>query len=391
MSPTQTSRSPDLARLVDDGYRVEVRGNYLLVKDVPYVNHAREVQFGTLVSELTLAGDVTTTPSTHVAYFVGEHPCNSDGSKLTKIEHSSAAQQLDRDLTVHHSFSSKPPQGYPDYYEKMTTYAAIITSQAQAIDPHVTQRGRAAPEEPPEQSVFEYSDTASSRAEINLLTRKLEVGRVAIVGLGGTGGYVLDLVAKTPVQEIHIFDGDTFSNHNAFRAPGAPSLEELRARPFKVQYFHSIYSRMHRGIVPRPVYVDGTNVQLLRDMDFVFLCLEGVAARTLIVTALREANVPFIDVGMGLQVVEDKLIGSLRVTTEGQDRVARGTSARLPLGAAEVDDVYSRNVQVADLNALNATLAVIRWKKLCGFYADFEQERNSVYSIDGNHLLNEDA
>ena len=64
---------------------------------------------------------------------------------------------------------------------------------------------------------------------------------------------------------------------------------------------------------------------------------------------------------------------------------------RQPLGEADVDDVYSRNVQVADLNALNATLAVIRWKKLCGFYADFDQERHSVYTIDGNHLLNEDA
>ena len=202
---------------------------------------------------------------------------------------------------------------------------------------------------------------------------------------------VLDLVTKTPVREIHIFDGDTFSNHNAFRAPGAASLEELRARPFKVQYFHGIYSRMHRGIVPHPVYVDVTNVQVLGDMDFVFLCLEGVAARTLIVTALREANVPFIDVGMGLQVVDDQLIGSLRVTTEGRDRMERGASARLPLGEADVDDVYSRNVQVADLNALNATLAVIRWKKLCGFYADFDQERHSVYTIDGNHLLNEDA
>lgn len=168
-------------------------------------------------------------------------------------------------------------------------------------------------------------------------------------------------------------------------------MEELRARPSKVQYFHGIYSRMHRGIMPRPVYVDALNVQLLREMDFVFLCLEGVAARSLIVLALREANVPFIDVGMGLQVVDDQLIGSLRVTTEAPDRLTRGVSTRLPLGAAEVDDVYSRNIQVADLNALNATLAVIRWKKLCGFYADFEHERNSVYAIDGNHLLNEDA
>ena len=69
--------------------------------------------------------------------------------------------------------------------------------------------------------------------------------RVAIVGLGGTGSYVLDFVAKTPVQEIHLFDGDEFLTHNAFRAPGAASLEALRRKPKKVDYLAAIYSNMH--------------------------------------------------------------------------------------------------------------------------------------------------
>jgi hypothetical protein len=43
-----------------------------------------------------------------------------------------------------------------------------------------------------------------------------------------------------------------------------------------------------------------------------------------------------------------------------------------------------------DLNALNACLAVIRWKRLYGFYRDLEGEHHSLYTIDGNHLLNED-
>jgi hypothetical protein len=40
--------------------------------------------------------------------------------------------------------------------------------------------------------------------------KKLELGKIAIIGLGGTGSYVLDLAAKTPVKEIHLFDGDKF-------------------------------------------------------------------------------------------------------------------------------------------------------------------------------------
>lgn len=386
MSASLISRNSDLTRLVDDGYHIEVRHNHLLMKDVPYVNAAKEVKFGVLVSSLDLAGDVTIRPSTHVMYFIGEHPCKRDGTMLAEIAHSSTPQQLAQDLTVHHSFSSKPSKGYyDDYFEKMTTYAAILTSQAQAIDPTVTARSRALPEEMFEDTAFHYRDTASSRAGISQITNKLAVQRVAIVGLGGTGSYLLDLIAKTPIHEIHLFDGDTFATHNAFRAPGAPSLDELRARPMKVTHFHAIYSQMHRGIEPHSVYVDATNTHLLQGMDFVFVCVDNAAARTIVVDALRAAQIPFIDVGMGLEIVDDKITGAIRTTGERPGEV----SAHLPLGNAAMDDIYSSNVQVADLNALNATLAVIRWKKWCGFYLDLDQERHSVYTIDGNHLINE--
>lgn len=55
------------------------------------------------------------------------------------------------------------------------------------------------------------------------------------------------------MAEARIFDSDVFLQHNAFRAPGAPSIDELRAAIPKVQYFASIYSRMHKGIVPVPL------------------------------------------------------------------------------------------------------------------------------------------
>jgi hypothetical protein len=50
---------------------------------------------------------------------------------------------------------------------------------------------------------------------------------------------------------------------------------------------------------------------------------------------------------------------------------------------------YERNIQVADLNALNAILAVMKWKKLCGFYHDFVQEHDSTYTVN-SHLLTRD-
>ena len=79
--------------------------------------------------------------------------------------------------------------------------------------------------------------SASSRAGIVEFAKRLEQERIAIVGLGGTGSYVLDLLAKTRIGEIHLFDGDDLLSHNAFRSPGAVSVEELNTRPKKVDYY----------------------------------------------------------------------------------------------------------------------------------------------------------
>ena len=147
-------------------------------------------------------------------------------------------------------------------------------------------------------SPFNYIDTASSRARIVAATRKLEIGSVATVGLGGTGPYILDLVAKTPVKEIHLFDGDKFGQHNAFRAPGAPSIATLRGIPRKASYFKDIYSAMHRNIFVHE-HVDESTVDDLRSTDFVFVAINGGDTRKFVTEKLGEFGVPFIDLGMG--------------------------------------------------------------------------------------------
>jgi len=223
------SRSPDLGRLAADGYEVDIVGSYLVIRNVPYVDAARQVQRGSLVTALTLAGDTTTRPGDHTTLFSGELPCDVSGNGLVHILASSVHQDLGGGLLVDHYLSSKPAVGfYVDYYEKMTTYLAIISGPAEAIDPDATARTFRVIENEDPGSPFVYLDTATGRARIGAISRKLELRRVGIVGLGGTGSYILDLVAKTPVEVIHLFDGDVFLSHNAFRSPGAASVAELR-------------------------------------------------------------------------------------------------------------------------------------------------------------------
>lgn len=390
MSQQLISRSPDLKKLRDEGYDIEVRSGFLLVKDVPYVDGHQSIRRGTLVSELTLAGDRTAAPTTHVAMLVGDYPCDENGHPLEKIRFS-GRQKLAQDLIIDHTFSSKPAGGrmYRDYHEKMTTYAAILAMHARAIDQNVTARTFPVFTPDETESVFNYVDTSSSRAGIGSAADKLPRGPVAIVGLGGTGAYLLDLLAKTPLSEIHLFDGDDFLTHNAFRAPGAASVESLVSRPKKVAYWRDIYSNMHRHITAHSYFVDESNVGELRHMDFVFLCIDAGGPKRTVIEALEEFDVSFVDVGLGLELVDGSLRGAARVTASFPGRRAH-IRKRISLADGSGDDPYGTNIQIAELNALNAALAVVKWKKRCGFYLDFENEANSTYVLSSNVIVNDD-
>ena len=69
----------------------------------------------------------------------------------------------------------------------MTQYVEIISNPARAIDPSVDARTYKPILASEEDSVFIYTDSASSRAGIAGLAKKLAMSKVAIVGLGGTG------------------------------------------------------------------------------------------------------------------------------------------------------------------------------------------------------------
>ncbi len=386
MSPAPFSRSADLKRLREEGYFVQIRGGLLVMREVPYVDAQCQVRKGTLISSLNMAGDETRAPDTHVVHFDGDYPCRSDGTALQQIFHQTGHFDLGHGLTAKHTFSSKPEGGYTDYHHKMTTYAAILSGPATFLQPGITPRTFRVPEEE-EGSVFNYTETASDRVGIGALTERLAGEIVAIIGLGGTGSYVLDLIAKTPVREIRLFDDDEFLQHNAFRAPGAASIDELREARKKVDYLQDIYSRMHRGIVAHAVRIDATNLHLLDGITFAFLCMDAGEAKRLIVEKLEAIGIAFVDVGMGLELVDGSLGGILRVTTstpEKRDHVQK----RVSFAGGGGDDLYTSNIQVAELNALNATQAVIKWKKIRGFYRDLELEHHSTYTTDGNMLLN---
>jgi hypothetical protein len=322
-------------------------------------------------------------------HFIGDHPCYKDGNKLVAIQNASNTIDLGAGLVINHTFSSKlPDRKYVDYHEKITQHIRILSNEARALDPEARPKSPRIRESNEPDSVFHYPDTNSSRAEIGAISAKLQNLKIAIVGVGGTGSYVLDFVAKTHVREIHIFDGDLFLNHNAFRAPGAASLSELDKRFKKATYLETVYSRMRKFVVAHDYDVDKEKVSELSGMDFVFVCIDDPVGKETIVQHLIAQKVPFVDVGVGIQAINDALTGSCRVTTgagEKYDHIQR----RISFAHAANND-YALNIQISEINALNAALAVIKWKKLFMFYHDLQKEHHANYSINVNKILNDE-
>lgn len=383
MSTWQTGRDAGVARLVDEGFEVRHANNHLVIEHVPYLTSSRQVEYGKLVAPITWVGnDYVDPPADHVVWFQGETPCDINGAALSDLINSTVSHEIFPGFPVNFMFSKKPATGYPDHYSKMTAYIAMLLGPAQAVDPTASPNTFAKLPEMEDWSPFHYRDSASSRAGISDLNAKLRRQRIAIIGLGGTGSYILDFVAKTEVSEIHLIDADEFINHNAFRAPGAASLAQVVRRDKKVDYLAETYAQFRTGVIPHPDYVNLANApELLAGMDFTFLAADHTDVVCDVAQWMRETGMPFIDVGMGISHTQLGLNGTVRTTL-----ITAETPPIITVPRGVADDEYAVNIQVAEVNALNATMAVLRWKRLSGLYVDGRAEYMSTYSLAMNSV-----
>ncbi|MBY3531241.1 ThiF family adenylyltransferase [Rhizobium laguerreae] len=398
MSVDLISRNADLRRLDEEGFVLEIRDGFLLVHDIPYVRPNQTLARGMFACTLSLDPDGNTVSPLpdHTMHFAGEIPCNRDGSRLEAIIHSSADNDLSETIKVNHYFSSKPEitGQYNNFYDKVVTYEQHLGGAARSLDPSANARTGVKISAVQDGSPFAIPDTGSARYGLAKVSRKLAFAKVGIIGLGGTGSYVLDQLSKTPIKEIHTYDGDQILNHNLFRSPGAPVPDRARSFPMKVDYYASVYSTMHRGIVPHPVNVEEDNIDDLAGFSFVFVCVDKGRSRETIARGLQRLGIPFIDTGIGLGLERESLDGVARSTLITPEMPWAEVCKLLSFGDDDEEDedhLYKAAIQVADLNALNATLAVLRWKRWAGFYRDNRNEVQSVYTVEGNFLSNREG
>lgn len=378
--------APDgpVGRLFAEGYDLVLSNGHLVIGRVPYISPGGRVRRdGRLVLPVDDSGGaIADAVGDHTIWFAGDEPRDEHGAPL--------GVNVPRDIAgvgaVSWMLSFKPPSGqYTGLYEKVRNYARILSSAAQQLDPAVTATPGAAFQAVEDGLPFVYRDTNTTRAGLTSLNNVFRGHTIAIVGIGGTGSYILDQVAKTWVDRIILVDGDEFENHNAFRAPGAAALETLQDPPNKAEYFAAEYSRMHTGITAHAQSLRADNLHLIEDATFVFLAAADAQERPQIMAWLHERGIPSMDVGLGLSQAEAGLTGLLKTTAylPGNGMVPPAQPAAPP-----AEDDYNSNIQVADLNALNALMAVIAWKRYLGYYASHTPASEIVYKLFLNEVRN---
>ncbi len=385
------SHNDDIRRLVEKGYAVAFDSNCMVIRDIPYLDDHRQLQIGAIVTKLVFIDKERVTQTDHQIFFAGSIPHNLDGTPIPNLGGGPTQLVLGKacsDVVVQRSFSNKPKVAgkFIDLFEKIESYTAIISGPAmelRAVNPYTFR----VVTEIVSDSVFKFQDTLTSRAEITELSAKFKDDVIAVIGIGGTGAYVLDFLVKTPVREIRAFDLDAFYVHNAFRSPGR--LERTELGKTKAEVYGARYENFRTGLSVTPKFLDDSCTEDLDGVTFAFVCVDKGSSRAGIFDLLISRGIPFIDVGMGLNRKRGPINGQLRATyyspEHGQNVRDKGVA---PL-ADNPDDLYKTNIQISELNALNACFAVIKFKQLRGFYFEEIPYYNLLFEVGDLKIVGE--
>jgi hypothetical protein len=368
------NHNPFIQALADDCYDVDFIGGYFVIYGVPYLGQGGKLQHGDLASPVDLAGKVIDVPSSHQVWFRGCPPHDNTGRELS-LSPRQHKITITKDFITDHSFSLKlldasgKKRNYLSFEEKVWTYLDVITSPAMDAYSEATPLRNIERKAAEQGSPLRFPDTLSSRYHINDLSSLLRGKTVAIIGLGGTGSYILDMIARTHLEKISLFDDDKVHVHTKFRMPGfiPRAIGKNKAEALAQQY-----GQWHTAIVPVPERIISDNIEQLREFDFVFVSIDDGPSRLSIVNWLVENDIPFVDCGMGLNRLTGGLNGVVRITGVDRSAFERTVNTCYFPSEKRPEDEYRKHAQIAEFNALNACLAVIRFKQHFNLYDRLE-------------------
>src|SRR5580658_3467588 len=180
------SHNDDLRRLVEKGFAVAIDGGYLVVRDIPYLDNLKHLNWGAFVAKLEFVDKLTVKQDDHQVWFAGSVPHGLDGNPISNLAGGPtplALSEASNDVVIQRRFSNKPKVTgvFADFYEKIDSYLTIISGPAMELhgaNPYTFRVVEKATDSP-----FKLHDTLTSRAEITDLGAKVVNDVVAVIGL----------------------------------------------------------------------------------------------------------------------------------------------------------------------------------------------------------------
>jgi molybdopterin-synthase adenylyltransferase len=124
--------------------------------------------------------------------------------------------------------------------------------------------------------------------------KNIKSSKVCIVGLGGLGGTVTEMLARTGIGSLTLIDGDTFDSSNLNRQllseerlVGTPKSDAARNR------VNAINSSVN--VTAHEIYADESTLpDLIKDHDLVVDCLDTIDSRFILQDVAKTAKIPIV-------------------------------------------------------------------------------------------------
>ena len=117
---------------------------------------------------------------------------------------------------------------------------------------------------------------------------------VAVIGLGGLGGYVVEVLARTGIGKLILVDGDRFEDSNLNRQLNSTAdtidVPKAAATTRRVEAVNPSVE-----VTSHEVFFNADNAEaLLGDADLAIDCLDTLPTRFLLESAARSRNIPMV-------------------------------------------------------------------------------------------------
>ena len=123
---------------------------------------------------------------------------------------------------------------------------------------------------------------------------KLHKMRVCVIGCGGLGGYIIEMLGRIGVGQMTVIDGDVFDvtnlNRQLLSLENTIGMSKAKAAAQRMKHVNSEVS-----VTPHHLFVRENNVELLIEShDIVVDALDNIESRRCIAKACETLGIPFV-------------------------------------------------------------------------------------------------